>query len=59
MDAKTGAYILDLFREINRETGLTIVIVTHDQGLASQCDRVLHMRDGMIETPDETIEPVE
>lgn len=46
VDAKTGAYILDVFREINRETGITIVIVTHDTLLAKKVNRVVAIRDG-------------
>ncbi len=46
VDAKTGAYILDVFREINRETGITIVIVTHDMLLAKKVNRVVAIRDG-------------
>ena len=48
VDAKTGAYILDVFRTINRETGITIVIVTHDQLLAKKVNRVVAIRDGKI-----------
>ena len=46
VDAKTGAYILDVFREINREKGLTTVIVTHDTLLAKKVNRVVAIRDG-------------
>jgi len=46
VDAKTGAYILDVFREINRDQGLTIVIVTHDTLLAKKVNRVVAIRDG-------------
>lgn len=48
VDAKTGAYILDLLRTINREIGLTIVIVTHDPLLAKKVNRVVAIRDGKI-----------
>lgn len=48
VDAKTGAYILDMLKEINRSTGLTVVIVTHDQALASKADRTVAIRDGKI-----------
>ena len=48
VDAKTGAYILDVFRTLNRETGLTIVIVTHDPLLAKKVNRVVSIRDGKI-----------
>jgi len=48
VDAKTGAYILDVLRTINRETGLTIVIVTHDPLLSKKVQRVVAIRDGKI-----------
>ena len=48
VDAKTGAFILDALREINRELGVTIVIVTHDQTLAKKVNRVVSIRDGKI-----------
>lgn len=48
VDAKTGAYILDMFREINRNMELTIVIVTHDRLLAKKVNRVVSIRDGKI-----------
>jgi len=46
VDAKTGAYILDVFRRLNEELGLTIVIVTHDPNLARKVNRVVAIRDG-------------
>ncbi len=48
VDAKTGAYILDVMRTINREMGLTIMIVTHDPLLAKKVNRVVAIRDGKI-----------
>ena len=48
VDVKTGAYILDMFREINKSTGLTIVIVTHDRMLSKKVNRVAAIRDGKI-----------
>ncbi|MBQ1985891.1 MAG: ATP-binding cassette domain-containing protein [Clostridia bacterium] len=48
VDAKTGAYILDMFRDINKNTGLTIVIVTHDRQLTKKVHRVASIRDGKI-----------
>ncbi|MBO6158248.1 MAG: ABC transporter ATP-binding protein [Firmicutes bacterium] len=46
VDVKTSDYILDLFRKLNEELGLTIVIVTHDRHLARKVNRVVAIRDG-------------
>lgn len=48
LDQKTGGSIIELLFELNRETGTTLVLVTHDLNLARQCDRVLHMDEGRI-----------
>ncbi|MBO5227607.1 MAG: ABC transporter ATP-binding protein [Lachnospiraceae bacterium] len=48
VDRKTADYILDMFRSINRETGVTIVIVTHDVDLSKKMPRVVSIRDGKI-----------
>ncbi len=46
VDSKTANLILDLFREINREIGVTIIIVTHDRQISAKVDRVVAIRDG-------------
>ncbi|MCI9337258.1 MAG: ATP-binding cassette domain-containing protein [Lachnospiraceae bacterium] len=46
VDTKTGNYILDVFRELNRNLGLTVVIVTHDRMLSKKVSRVVAIRDG-------------
>lgn len=46
VDTKTSAQIMDLFNALNRDLGLTIVIVTHDPGLARRVNRVVAIRDG-------------
>ena len=48
LDSKTGEEILGLFRQLNHEDGLTIVLVTHDPIVASHADRVIRMRDGLV-----------
>lgn len=48
VDRKTADYILDMFRSINREMGVTIVIVTHDVTLSKKVPRVVSIRDGKI-----------
>jgi len=46
VDSRMANQILDLFRELNRSMGLTVVIVTHDPQLAKKVDRVVAIRDG-------------
>jgi len=48
LDSATGEDILRLLVRLNRETQLSIVMVTHDDRLARQADRVLHLRDGKL-----------
>ena len=48
LDSGRSAEILTLFRQFNRQHGQTFIIVTHDADVASACDRVIHMRDGVI-----------
>ncbi|MNK42999.1 Lipoprotein-releasing system ATP-binding protein LolD [compost metagenome] len=50
VDTRTSDQIMEIFRRINREIGLTIVIVTHDLTLASKVDRVVAIRDGLTST---------
>jgi putative ABC transport system ATP-binding protein len=49
LDSKSGRAILSLLRQINREEGCTIVMVTHSQEAASYGDRTIFVRDGRIE----------
>jgi putative ABC transport system ATP-binding protein len=53
LDSRAGGEVLDLLRDVNREEGRTIVMVTHDPGAAARTDRIVFMRDGRFagETP--------
>ena len=48
VDAKTGAYILDVLKSVNETTGVTTVIVTHDRQLTKKVNRVVSIRDGKL-----------
>jgi putative ABC transport system ATP-binding protein len=48
LDAATGASIMELLFDRQRETGSTLVMITHDQALAARCGRIVEMRDGLI-----------
>jgi putative ABC transport system ATP-binding protein len=47
LDSRTGAEIVELFLRLNG-AGRTIVIVTHDPGLAARCRRIVHLKDGLV-----------
>jgi putative ABC transport system ATP-binding protein len=49
LDSKVGKEILDLLLALNREKGTTLIIVTHDPAIAAQSQRIIHLRDGLIE----------
>ena len=48
LDERTSRQIFDLLLELARTDGITLVMATHDRGLAAQCDRLVEMRDGKV-----------
>ena len=48
LDSKTGAEVMDLLRSLNREQGITLIVVTHDADVAAYASRTVHLRDGQI-----------
>jgi len=48
LDSRTGEIIIDLMFELNRDSSTTLVLVTHDQSLASRCDRVIGLDGGFL-----------
>lgn len=48
LDSKNSAEIMELFRRSNRELKQTILIITHDENIAEQCDRIIVLSDGRI-----------
>ncbi len=48
LDTKTGTEVLGLFKSLNREQGVTVVIVTHDPEVARATDRVVRIQDGRV-----------
>jgi putative ABC transport system ATP-binding protein len=49
LDSHTGAEIVHLLLDLNKQRNLTLIIVTHDPTIAAQTQRVIHLRDGQIE----------
>jgi putative ABC transport system ATP-binding protein len=52
LDSHTADEIMALMQQLNREQHQTFVIVTHDPGIAQRCHRIVHMRDGLIESEE-------
>lgn len=48
LDTQTGATVEDILFTLNREHGITLIVVTHDEDLAARCDRRIVIRDGQI-----------
>ncbi len=50
LDSKTGAIVLDLLLSLKSSSGASLVVVTHDLGVAKSCDRIVNLMDGRVAT---------
>jgi putative ABC transport system ATP-binding protein len=50
LDSKVGQEIMNLLLNLNRDSGTTLIIVTHDPKIAAQTQRVIRIRDGIVDT---------
>lgn len=48
LDTKTGRLVMDIFHKLNREQGKTIILITHNNELAEETDRIITLKDGYI-----------
>ena len=48
LDSKTSKTIMDLFRDLHKKEGITIILVTHEKDVAAYADRVEHLKDGAL-----------
>ena len=51
LDSKTTVEVMDLLREVN-QTGMSMIIVTHEKSVAEATNRIIHVKDGIIENGD-------
>lgn len=58
LDSATGIHVLETLEQANRELGTTVVIITHNAGIAAMAHRVLHFRDGQIASMEVNPAPV-
>ena len=49
LDSKTGVEVMELLKRLNREERITMIIVTHDPTVAAQTNRIIRIKDGVIE----------
>lgn len=52
LDSKTSHDVMGIFRELNEKEGKTVIIVTHDPGVAAQTNRLIRISDGIIASPE-------
>jgi putative ABC transport system ATP-binding protein len=53
LDSKTSVEIMTLFQYLNREQGITVIFVTHNPETAHYCERIIHIRDGVVERDEQ------
>jgi putative ABC transport system ATP-binding protein len=59
LDTKTGEEIMGIFQQLNREQGITVILVTHDPEVAQHARRVISVRDGAVASDESVPEPLE
>ena len=55
LDSKTSVEVMNLLTRLNKEDGMTIIVVTHESGVANQANRIIHIKDGVIGKIEENL----
>ncbi len=55
LDSQSGQEIMELLLNLNARNGTTLVIVTHDPGVAAQAQRIVHLKDGLVHREENTL----
>ena len=48
LDSKTSVEVMQLLQQLNKEEGITIIVVTHESGVANETNKIIHIKDGII-----------
>ncbi len=59
LDSRTGEEIMGIFQRLNREQGITVILVTHDSEVAQHARRVISVRDGAVASDEPVAEPLD
>ena len=56
LDSKTSVEVMQLLKRLNSDEGMTIVVVTHESGVANETNKIIHIRDGVIGRIEENLD---
>jgi putative ABC transport system ATP-binding protein len=56
LDSKTSLEVMELLQKVNAEENVTIIVVTHESGVANSTNKIIHIKDGIIGKIEENLE---